>query len=202
MDPPRPETPKSKLLAAVIDRALDGGISQQSLRAIAAAAGTNHRMLLFHFKSRENLLVEVTREVEARQRRVFEDLLAEVGSTLEEAGSRFWERLSDPSLHPQERLFFELYGQALQGQRWAKPLLAGVVEDWAQPIREALLARGVDPDRARDEARLAVALARGLLLDLLATGDRAGVDAAMQRYRHLSSVDPTPPEVPGPGAVS
>ncbi len=202
MDPPRPETSKSKLLAAVVDRALDGGVSQQSLRAIAAAAGTNHRMLLFHFKSRENLLVEVTREVEARQRRVFEDSLAEVGGTLEEAGSRLWERLSDPSLHPQERLFFELYGQALQGRSWAEPLLAGVVENWARPIREALLARGVDPDRARDEARLAVALARGLLLDLLATGDRAGVDAAMRRYRALSALDPAGPEVSGSGAVS
>jgi hypothetical protein len=31
-------------------------------------------------------------------------------------------------------------------------------------------------------ARLGVAVVRGLLLDLLATGDRAGVDAAMERF--------------------
>ena len=38
------------------------------------------------------------------------------------------------------------------------------------------------PSEARAEARLGVAVVRGLLLDLLATRDRAAVDAAMERY--------------------
>jgi hypothetical protein len=38
------------------------------------------------------------------------------------------------------------------------------------------------PDEARALARLGVATTRGLLLDLLATGDRAGVDAAMRMF--------------------
>jgi hypothetical protein len=37
-------------------------------------------------------------------------------------------------------------------------------------------------ERARAGARLGVAVTRGLLLDLLATGDRAAVDAAMEAY--------------------
>ena len=37
---------------------------------------------------------------------------------------------------------------------------------------------------ARAEARLAVAVTRGLLLDLLATGDRVGVTEAFERYLH------------------
>jgi hypothetical protein len=41
---------------------------------------------------------------------------------------------------------------------------------------------GVPPEDARSTARLGVAVTRGLLLDLLATGDRAGVDAAMARF--------------------
>ena len=32
------------------------------------------------------------------------------------------------------------------------------------------------------QARLGIAVSRGLLLDLLATGDRAAVDAAMEAY--------------------
>ena len=41
---------------------------------------------------------------------------------------------------------------------------------------------------ARAEARLGVAVVRGLLLDLLATGDREAVDAAMERY--ISAIAP------------
>ena len=35
---------------------------------------------------------------------------------------------------------------------------------------------------ARPHARLGLAVVRGLLLDLLATGDRAGVDAALEVF--------------------
>lgn len=50
----------------------------------------------------------------------------------------------------------------------------------------ALQERGEDPERARAEARLALAVVRGLLLDLLATGDREGVDRAFQRFVSLA----------------
>jgi hypothetical protein len=40
----------------------------------------------------------------------------------------------------------------------------------------------MDPCRARADARLSVAVVRGLLLDLLATRDRAAVDAAFERF--------------------
>jgi hypothetical protein len=47
----------------------------------------------------------------------------------------------------------------------------------------ALLAPlGVPEDIARTHGRLALAVTRGLLLDLLATGDRAGVEAALEVY--------------------
>jgi AcrR family transcriptional regulator len=51
-----PET----LLAAAVDRALHGGIADLSLRQTAAAIGTSHRMLIYHFGSREGLLAAVT----------------------------------------------------------------------------------------------------------------------------------------------
>ena len=38
------------------------------------------------------------------------------------------------------------------------------------------------PAIARPHARLGLAVVRGLLLDLLATGDRAGVDAALDVF--------------------
>jgi AcrR family transcriptional regulator len=47
--------------------ALDTGIADLSLRQLAAAIGTSHRMLLYHFGSREGLLAAVTRAVEEQQ---------------------------------------------------------------------------------------------------------------------------------------
>jgi len=41
---------------------------------------------------------------------------------------------------------------------------------------------GLDNKTARAEARLAVAIVRGLLLDLLATGDREAATEAYERY--------------------
>jgi hypothetical protein len=41
--------------------------------------------------------------------------------------------------------------------------------------------------RARARARLGVAVTRGLLLDLLASGERTGVDDAMELFIELSA---------------
>jgi AcrR family transcriptional regulator len=177
--------PKEKLLAAVVEVALAGGIADKSLRAIAAAAGTSHRMLIHHFGSREELLVEVIRAVEARQRAALSELGSEPGEPARPLADRFWTHLRSPELAPQERLFFEVYGQALQGRPWATPLLDGIVEDWAGPVAAMLEAHGASPETARAVARLQVAVGRGLLLDVLATGDDDEVDAAMAYFSDM-----------------
>jgi hypothetical protein len=45
---------------------------------------------------------------------------------------------------------------------------------------------GGPPETARADARLSVAVGRGLLLDLLATRDRAAADEAFARFIELS----------------
>jgi AcrR family transcriptional regulator len=183
---------RERLLAAAIAYALDAGIADLSLRQLAAAIGTSHRMLLYHFGSREGLLVAVTQAVEDQQRRA----LLESGTTPQDA-RLFWERLSDPQLWPQERLFFELYAYALRGRPGTETFLDGIVESWVAPIADALVKAGADEQTARADARLGVAVVRGLLLDLLATGDRAGVTAAYERFLQHASTTAAP--APGSG---
>ena len=55
----------ARLLDAAIDHSGRNGIGDTSLRGIAEAVGTSHRMLIYHFGSREGLLAEVTREPRA-----------------------------------------------------------------------------------------------------------------------------------------
>ena len=172
--------PRQRLLGAAIAYFAKHGTSEISLRTLATAIGTSHRMLIYHFGSKERLLVEVVRSIEDEQRRVFASLDDELDPPA--AARAFWRRLSDPSLAPFERLFFEVYGQALQRRSWALPLLDGVIDDWVAPAAQRLIARGVPRAQAEAEARLGVDVTRGLLLDLLATGDRRGVNAAAERF--------------------
>ncbi|HVV21310.1 MAG TPA: TetR/AcrR family transcriptional regulator [Pseudonocardiaceae bacterium] len=177
---------KERLLTAVVDRLTGGGLGDVSLRGLAAAVGTSHRMLIYHFGSKEGLLIEVVRVIEERQRAALAELERELADdpALDPADvvRRFWRRLTDPALWPAERLFFELYGQALQGREGTTPFLDGIVDSWLGPLTASTLRFGSAPEQARADARLGLAVVRGLLLDLLATGDRAGVDEAMERF--------------------
>src|SRR5690242_12297706 len=174
--------PRERLLAAAMDYVAEHGVGSMSLRGLAEALGTSHRMLIYHFGSRDGLLIEVIRTVEAQQRAALAQMLLDTDAPPAETMRRMWQRIADPSLWPNERLFFEIYAQALQGSPHAVPLLDGIVDLWVEPLTRIGVAQGQPEAQARAEARLGVAVTRGLLLDLLATGNREAVDEAMERY--------------------
>ncbi len=176
------KSPRQRLLDEAIEYVAANGMSDVSLRALAAALGTSHRMLIFHFGSKEGLWVEIIRTVERRQRELLGEILPDPSEPVGEAMRAWWKHISDPSLWPNERLFFEVYGQALQGRPHTTELLDGIVESWLEPISAINVALGVPEPLARAHARLGIAVTRGLLLDLLATRDRAGVNAAMEAF--------------------
>ena len=180
-------TPRQQLLDAAIDYVAGHGLTDLSLRGLAAELGTSHRMLSHHFGSKDGLWVAIVQEVERRQRDAVRELVPDPSTPFADAMRTWWRHISDPSLWPNERLFFEVYGQALHGRAPAKDLLDGVVDSWVEPIAEVIVAMGVAPADARALARLGVAVTRGLLLDLLATGDRPAVDAAMEQWIALNA---------------
>lgn len=164
---------RRQLLDAVVAECASGGIGDRSLRDVAAAVGTSHRMLLHHFGSREELLLAIVEEVERRQMA----LLAELPSEPAEAIAAMWASLRRPELRPFERLFFECYARGVQGEQPFARMLPGAVEAWLGADREQRL----DPAMMR----LGLAVARGLLLDLVATDDVDGVDAAAAAFAEL-----------------
>ncbi|MEU8974388.1 TetR/AcrR family transcriptional regulator [Streptomyces monashensis] len=176
---------RARLVDAAVDHVAAHGIADLSLRRLGAAIGVSHRMLIHYFGSKEQLLLEIVRTSERRQRELLSRLRLEPGLSPADAARRLWRRLTDPALAGQERLFFELCGQGLRGRPEATPVLDGLVSDWLEPLVAAETAAGADPVSARNRARLGLATVRGLLLDLLATGDRAGVDAAMEEFLRL-----------------
>ncbi|MER5801355.1 TetR/AcrR family transcriptional regulator [Streptomyces mirabilis] len=176
---------RAQLVNAAVDYVAAHGITDLSLRGLGAAIGVSHRMLIHYFGSKEHLLVEIVRTSEQRQRDLLSRLRLEPGLSPADAARLLWQQLTDPRLAGQERLFFEIYGHALRGRPEAAPLLEGLVNDWLEPLVAAEVAAGADPAVARNRARLGLATVRGLLLDLLATGDRAGVNAAMEDFLQL-----------------
>jgi AcrR family transcriptional regulator len=174
--PPRPDgRRRQELLDGVIDTCARSGIGNRSLRELAAELGTSHRMLIHHFGSRDALMVAVVQEVERRQAVAFADL----GSEPAEVVGRMWERLSDPSLWPFERLFFECYARGAQGEEPFTLLVPSAVHSWLE------LAAGHPAGGDAAFNRLGLAVIRGLLLDLVATGEREAVGEALGRFARL-----------------
>jgi len=174
--------PKQQLLERALGYLSEHGIGDISLRELAAALGTSHRMLIYHFGSKEGLFVAVVQEADRRQRQLLASSFVNKDLDLVTLGRSFWRQLRSPAVAPLMRLFFELYAQALQGRAYAQPVLAGFPDAWLEPVLPALMAAGLTEGEARAETRLGIAVIRGLLLDVLATGDLAGVDAAHEAY--------------------
>jgi AcrR family transcriptional regulator len=172
--PPKPdERRRAELLDQLIEAFATGGIGGRSLRDVAAAVGTSHRMLLHHFGSRDELLLRIVEEVERRQAAMLVELPAEPADAI----AAMWADLRRPELRPFERLFFECYARAAQGEAPFNRLLPGAVDGWLADA-EASTGGSVDPAFVR----VGLAVTRGLLLDLVATGDDAGVDAAAAAF--------------------
>jgi AcrR family transcriptional regulator len=166
---------KEALLARVLDYAAADGIADRSLREIAAGAGTSHRMLLYHFGSREGLLAAIVGAMEAQQRASMA-AMADPAGPPEEIVRRLWQQVSSAELRPYVRLFFEVFVLAGRGAPGTERLLADLTRPWVEEAVAVAERIGLRPDPAA--MRLSVAASRGLLLDLLAGAPRAEVDAA------------------------
>ncbi|MGB9252698.1 MAG: helix-turn-helix domain-containing protein, partial [Mycobacterium sp.] len=99
---------RRQLLEALFEEFARGGIGDRSLRDVAAAVGTSHRMLLHHFGSREGLIIAIVEEAELRQMA----LVPELPMDPADGFAAMWANLRRPDLRHLERLFFECYSRA------------------------------------------------------------------------------------------
>jgi AcrR family transcriptional regulator len=165
---------RSLLLDRIVGEVAANGLGDRSLRTIAAAVGSSHRMVLYHFGSRAGLIAAIVESVEASQRELLRTLAADA-SDARGLVLALWERVSSPELRPFVALFFELV--ALSASSEGDDALTA---PWLEVSRDvgALLRVDIDPA----EIRLGVAVTRGLLVDVLASGDVAPATAALHRF--------------------
>lgn len=137
-------------------------------------------MLIHHFGSRDGLLAAVVESVERDQNNRIADLPTDPA----EAIRATWRQTSDPAFWPVERLFFECYARGAQGEAPFDRLVPTLVDQ----TMSALTARRADLVAGGDGAamaRLGIAVIRGLLLDLVATGDTTTTDRALELFASM-----------------
>jgi AcrR family transcriptional regulator len=163
-----PSARELELLEKSYSYVLAHGLSDLSLRPLASAIGSSPRVLLFLFGSKE----ELVRRLLARARQ--DELEGPIDV------HRVWAWLSDPAHAGLLRLWTEAYARSLTDPSgpWGE-FARDTVDDWlgllasAQPPALRRTAKG------RDQRTAALAILRGAMLDLLATGDRHRVDRAV-----------------------
>ncbi len=176
----RPD-PREALLGKAIGWFAEHGVGDTSLRTLAEGIGTSHRMLIYHFGSREGLLAAVVGAVERSERDALAGFLAAHPEDPYAAGAAFWTHVADAAT-TFAPLFFELSGHAMQGKHHAHALREWLADGWLDGLTRGFEASDLPPERARALARQSLAMARGLLFELAVTGDRDAVDAAMADY--------------------
>lgn len=179
---------RAKLLDEVADYILSNGLAGLSLRPLAATIDTSPRMLLYFFGSKERLIAQTLARIRTREQRAFRRAVSRSTSADREGLLlREWESWSSPRREKYLRLFFEVYGLALQNRERFPGFLEGAVGEWL-PLVERAFAVAVAREPAQALATLALAAVRGLQLDLLATGQRSRTEAAFQEMLRLLSL--------------
>ena len=186
-----PTTGRDRLLQACIEWFAANGIGDASLRQVAAAVGSSHRMLIYHFGSREGLLEAVVDELERNERAILAEVMGRDDQPMRERTWSFWTHVVDV-VDFYGPLYFELASRAMRSEDPASPLRIPNVEMWTQAMADMWKQAGLKPAQARIHGRLNLAVARGLLHDFLLTRDRKAVDQAMAMYDWLSFGEPSP----------
>src|SRR5580692_12709563 len=121
---------RAELLERAVDYVLSQGLAQLSLRPLAKATGSSPRLLLYYFGSKEALVVEIIRRGRARQRETMANLKLTAALSPHQVTRILWRHFSEPRWEPLMRLFFEVYGLALQDRSRFPGFLDSAVDDW------------------------------------------------------------------------
>ncbi|MEV4758380.1 TetR/AcrR family transcriptional regulator [Micromonospora sp. NPDC049559] len=182
-----PSARREELLELAYAYVLTHGLAEMSLRPLATAIGSSPRVLLLLFDSKDGLVRALlgrarAEELEllARLRlRTADPAVAGTGAAVAE----LWRWMAAPEHRGLLLLWAEAYAHSLVVPRgaWAD-FAQATVRDWLDVLTAGESASAERADDRRARATLTLAVLRGALLDLLATGDVARTTAAVRRY--------------------
>jgi AcrR family transcriptional regulator len=184
-----PSTRQAELLEAAYQYAVSRGRADLSLRPLAAAIGSSPRVLLYLFGSKDGLVRALLARARADELGLLEQARGEGGGTggpepggMAGAAGRIWGWLADDAHRSLLTLWADGYVRSLAEPDgpWAG-FAAATVADWLAVLAAAQAAPFRDTPAGAAERTLVLAVLRGALLDLLATGDTARTTGAVRR---------------------
>ncbi|MBB4744507.1 AcrR family transcriptional regulator [Actinoplanes octamycinicus] len=182
-----PSARRTELLELAYGYVRRHGLTDLSLRPLAAEIGSSPRVLLFLFGSKDGLvraLLARARQDELALLRQLREQSPPAGG-LTAAGDRVWAWLSDPAHRPLLIMWLEAYAHSLVDPEgpWSR-FAADTVADWLDVLAAAQPAAERDTPEALARRTALLAILRGALIDLLATGDEPRTTAAVHQYLH------------------
>jgi AcrR family transcriptional regulator len=187
---------REDLLQRFVDYLLEHGFAEVSLQQAAGELGTSARMLLHYFGSKEKLVEEAIGAVRARQLQfVFGEEM-----TMDRFDELFWRAFSwcnSDGFLSVFRLTYEILWAALRNPERYRGFLDQVTTEWQQGFAVAMQAAGYSEAHSRTVSTAYLAALRGLVIDVIVTGDheRASEAAALiaRHFRADLGVPPPPP---------
>jgi AcrR family transcriptional regulator len=191
-----PSRRQEELFEAAYQYVLAHGLADLSLRPLAAAIGSSPRVLLYLYGSKEELVRALLARARTEELAFLGPALALAADQLDLANAvrSTWLWLAAAEHRALLCLWVEAYARSLiePGGPWAS-FAAQTVADWLDLLAAAQPARRRRTKAGLAERTAALAMLRGALLDVLATGDVARTTAAVEAYiRSLPSSRPRP----------
>ncbi len=171
---------RAELLDRAYRHAQEHGLVGMSLRPLAEAVGSSPRVLLYLFGSKDGLVKALLERSRADELALLEAVRDDRG-TLADAAVRLWRWLASPEHGNVLALWTEAYARSLiePDGAWAG-FAEQTVNDWLSLL--AGFQTPTDGVEAAAERTLLLAVLRGALLDLLATGDRVRITRAVELH--------------------
>jgi AcrR family transcriptional regulator len=173
----RGEARRRELLDRVTDDLAVNGLVDFSLRRAARAAGTTHKVLLYHFKSVDDLLTQAI--LKLRERRIDNALAAATrGSGRKTLAARV--RAVWPALIGEEsRVLDQAIGLMMYDPARYAELGRGASQQYL-PSLLSICPPAWSDRRKLQVAEMILAVLRGFLIDRLTSTDAAGVEAGFE----------------------
>jgi len=172
---------RPQILAACAQVAMAGHLRELSLNRLSQAVQVSPRMLIYHFGSAEALISETLIGVQRLMRsKLQSSLVRDQSRDARKALRALWDHCTSADMLPFFRSYYFFISESL-----AEPgLNAAFIEfsiDWLRDWIKTCLADH-QPSLSEADYSVVSGVLRGLLIDVLATGDRQRTTTAYQAF--------------------
>ncbi len=179
---PDPSARRAELLELTYRYVLQHGLADMSLRPLATAVRSSPRVLLFLFGSKDGLVRALLARARADELALLARLAQPGADGLAGTARQVWRWLAAAEHRGLLVVWAEAYARSLvdPAGAWAG-FARSTVEDWLAVLAAAQPEAERDTPAAVAQRTMTLAVLRGALLDLLATGDVARTTSAVDQ---------------------